>query len=321
MKRWINDGTSFEYIEYETDEELERVELFEYDGEVLKLFMNETEEEISLIFSFVDSKSRKNKVFSENVILRYNKSDLYGIRKTRLTNFDPIEGLIRQDNSIISLSYKFKNPSFIGWNIKEEVKKEVDVFVYLGGMEKYEIILKKDILPKIEKKVLKKKPKECKRIYIDCKKILETCFYKIEYIMEFTNERKEEIIENSIVKNFKKFFMIKLYEDTDLKMKVNFKEKKEYYIKYEWERIWNFQYINKKYAFLEENFEEEVCFYKSRNSRFFEYSIYDFLSIREDIEKNNVSHKYIFDNSIVEIITDKNYNPKIYEIIKNNNKI
>lgn len=42
MKRWINDGTFFEYIEYESDEELERVELFEYNGEVLKLFMNET---------------------------------------------------------------------------------------------------------------------------------------------------------------------------------------------------------------------------------------------------------------------------------------
>lgn len=108
-----------------------------------------------MIFSFVDNKSKTNKVFSENVILSYNKSDLYGIRRTRLTNFDSIEGLIRQDKSIISLSYKFKNPSFIGWNIKEKIKKEVDVFVYIGGMEKYEIILKKGILPTIEKKVLK----------------------------------------------------------------------------------------------------------------------------------------------------------------------
>lgn len=109
--------------------------------------------------------------------------------------------------------------------------------------------------------------------------------------MEFTNEKKEEIIENFIVKNFARFFMVKFHEETDFKMKVDFKEKEEYYIKYEWERIWNFQYINKKYAFFEESFEKEVCFYKSINSRFFEYSIYDFLSIREDIEKNNVSHK------------------------------
>lgn len=320
MKRWINDGVNLEYKCYDTNEKLVGVSHFPNDKEILNLsFYGVTENRacIEFIYTYVENQDLKK-------IVSCCQKDIIGFRKSPLTNYDPVEGIIETEEFGRYLIYRMLNPSFIGWNILSENKKEIEVYIFLGGIEKYELIVKKGSLFKIYEERYSEENKEDKVMYIKNKIPLiedKSLEIKINYKMPFTNEEVNEKLNSKVLFKKRKTLIFKGIEEYDEKQTDNlylrihflYDDKYKIILQYNLEKIGNYQYSKDNRKLLLDNDDElkKVFLWRDKNSTFFVFSIYDYLIRREYVEDEEESHLYVTDDYIIEIITKKNNYPEI----------
>ena len=91
MGRLIKKGEAFEWIEYETGEELVPFYSFEYKGNVSQIYLKENNDNLDMIFNFIDIKENIE-YLTEKVVFSFCKNDILGIRKMDL--FMSLDNLI-----------------------------------------------------------------------------------------------------------------------------------------------------------------------------------------------------------------------------------
>ena len=287
MGRLIKKGEAFEWIEYETGEELVPFYSFEYKGNVSQIYLKENNDNLDVIFNFIDIKENIE-YLTEKVVFSFCKNDILGIRKMDL--FMSLDNLINiKEIEKISLIYKFKNPIYIGWYLKNY--KNSDILVFIDSSSKYEIVLRKNTKPLIGKTnvIQKEMENNLKKVLLD--------LYK----------RKKDLKIN--------ITCCHIEDIENLKIKIEVDKKYYFIIKYDKDKINNFQYIHKKYANTEDFFDiaqnkENFYFVETQNSKFCKYSDYDNLGIDSSDDWN--SHKYIFSNIILEVLIEEEYYPEVF---------
>lgn len=312
MGRLIKKGEAFEWIEYETGEELVPFYSFEYKGNVSQIYLKENNDNLDVIFNFIDIKENIE-YLTEKVVFSFCKNDILGIRKMDL--FMSLDNLINiKEIEKISLIYKFKNPIYIGWYLKNY--KNSDILVFIDSSSKYEMVLRKNTKPLIGKTnvIQKEMENNLKKVLLDLYKRKKDLKIKKEHTMELTNEKITEKI-NSVLELKRNITCCHIEDIENLKIKIEVDKKYYFIIKYDKDKINNFQYIHKKYANTEDFFDiaqnkENFYFVETQNSKFCKYSDYDNLGIDSSDDWN--SHKYIFSNIILEVLIEEEYYPEVF---------
>lgn len=316
MVRLIKIKEAFEWQEYETNEKLLPYEPFEYKGIVSEIYIKENNEKLKIIFRFIERDENIGSIIKsidEKIIFSFFKKDIVGFRKMDL--FLSLDGFIETESDPPFLSYKFKNPLFIGWYLKKS--KDIDILVFLDASNKYEIIVKKGIVPIITKNMIGNIEEEKTKIR-NLRFFWNKNNVNIEkkHMMELTSEKIIEKI-NIIFQSKRNFEYCGIEYILNLKIKIKDFKGNYYIIEYNWEEIGNFQYMKKEdvdiEVFFDEKYDEKKFYFiETNNSKFSKYSDYDNLGIDTDDEQ--ISHKYIFSNMIFEVLVEKGYYPIIYKL-------
>ena len=307
-KRMIKLNEAFDWVEYDTNEKLLPYKKIDYNGEISTINMYHDDKNLNFILNFVIREEENNQ---EKILVSFAQSNVLSVRKMEL--FMSLDNFIEEDEKAV-LNYKFENPQYIGWYLKEY--HNTDIFVILDGMYKYEIVTKKDSQPIISqlKTKLRNKENKIKKLKFNFENYMRNIEIKKDYTMKLT---KEKFVENifSIYEIREEVLVIDINNKNNLQIKVKINNKKYFIIEYESDKIWNYQYIKIKNAdivkFYSKKYEKEKFYFmETQNSKFAKYSDYDIISFDKD--DNQISHKYIFKNMLLEILVENDYYPDVY---------